>query len=74
MFLKRHLTVDIARRYYLVRHNALPRSRHRAVRDAATAKVTVTAGQDSVKAAKVTVVLIERCETMLTEGCRYISK
>src|SRR5262249_33100028 len=33
-------------------------SRHRAVRDAATAQVTVTADQDSVRAAKVTAVLI----------------
>jgi hypothetical protein len=49
-------------------------SRHRAVRDAATAQVAVTAGQDSVKAAKVTAVLIKRCRTVLMERCRCITK
>jgi hypothetical protein len=45
-----------------------------AVRDAATAQVTVTADQDSVRAAKATAVLIKRCRTVLTERCRYITK
>ena len=49
-------------------------SRHRAVRDAATAQVAVTADQDAVRAAKVTAVLIKRCRTVLTERCRYITK
>jgi hypothetical protein len=49
-------------------------SRHRAVRDAATAQVAVTADQDAVRAAKVTAVLIKRCRTVLTEHCRYITK
>jgi hypothetical protein len=49
-------------------------SRHRAVRDAATAQVTVTADHDAVRAAKVTAVLIKRCRTVLTERCRYITK
>jgi hypothetical protein len=37
-------------------------------------KVTVTADQDSVRAAKATAVLIKRCRTVLTERCRYITK
>jgi hypothetical protein len=46
-------------------------SRHRAVREAATAQLA----QDSVKVAKVTAVLIiERCRTILTQRCRYITK
>ena len=45
-------------------------SRHRAVRDAVTAQVAVTADQDSVRAAKVTPLLIKRCRTVLTERCR----
>jgi hypothetical protein len=45
-----------------------------AVRDAATAQVTVTADQDSVRAAKATAVLIKRFRTVLTERCRYITK
>jgi hypothetical protein len=49
-------------------------SRQRAVRDAATAQVTVTANQDSVRVAKVTALLIKRCRTVLTERCRYITK
>ena len=44
-------------------------SRHRAVRDAATRQVVVTAAQDSVKAGKVAAVLIKRCRTVLTERC-----
>jgi hypothetical protein len=44
------------------------------VRDAAAAQVAVTAGQDSVKAAKVTAVLVKRCRTVLAERCRYITK
>ena len=36
--------------------------------------VTVTADQDSVRAAKVTALLIKRCRTVLTERCRYITK
>jgi hypothetical protein len=49
-------------------------SRHQAARDAATAQVAVTADQDSVKAAKVTAVLIKRCRTVLAVRCRYITK
>ena len=49
-------------------------SRHRAVRDAATAQVMVTADQDPGRAAKVTAVLIKRCRTVLTERCRYITR
>jgi len=49
-------------------------SRHQAVRDAATARVAVTVAQDSVRAAKITAVLIKRCRTVLTERCRYITK
>ena len=49
-------------------------SRHRAVRDATTAQVAVTVAQDSVRAAKVTAVLVKRCRTVLTERCRYITK
>src|SRR6266851_3347811 len=49
-------------------------SRHREVGDAATVRVAVTAGQDAVRAAKVTAVLIKRCRTVLTERCRYITK
>jgi len=45
-------------------------SRHRAVRDAATAQVAVTADQDSVRTANVATVLIKRCRTVLTERCR----
>ena len=45
----------------------------RAVRDAATAQVAVTADQDAVRAAKVTAVLIKRCRTVLTERRRYIT-
>jgi hypothetical protein len=37
-------------------------------------QVAVTAAQDSVRAAKVTAVLIRRCRTVLTERCRYITK
>jgi hypothetical protein len=37
-------------------------------------QVTVTAAQDSVRAAKVTAVLIQRCRTVLTERCRYITR
>jgi hypothetical protein len=37
-------------------------------------QVTVTADQDSVRAAKVTAVPIKRCRTVLTERCRYITK
>jgi len=44
-----------------------------AVRDAATAQVTVTVAQD-FRAAKVTAVLIKRCRTVLTERCRYMTK
>jgi prevent-host-death family protein len=47
-------------------------SRHRAVRDAATAQVA-TADQDSVRAVEVTAVLIKRCRTALTERRRYIT-
>jgi hypothetical protein len=49
-------------------------SRHRAVVDAATAHVTVTADLDSVRAANVIAALIKRCRTVLTERCRYITK
>ncbi len=49
-------------------------SRHRALRDAATAQVAVTAHQDSIGAAKITAVLNKRCRTVLTERCRYITK
>ena len=49
-------------------------SRHGAVRDAATAQVTATADQDSVRAAKITAELIKRCRTVLTERRRYITK
>jgi hypothetical protein len=49
-------------------------SRHRAVRDAATAQVMVTANQGSGRVAKVTAVLIKRCRTVLTERCRYITR
>ena len=50
-------------------------SRHRAVREAATAQVALPAGQDSIRAAKVTAVLIiKRCRTVLTQRCRYITK
>jgi hypothetical protein len=50
-------------------------ARHRAVREAATAQVALPAGQDSVRAAKVTAVLIiKRCRTVLTQRCRYITK
>jgi hypothetical protein len=49
-------------------------SRHRAVRDDATAQVAVIADQDAVRAAKVTAVLIKRRRTVLTERCRYITK
>ena len=56
------------------RHNARNRdSRHRAVVDAATAHVTVTADLDSVRAADVIAALIKRCRTVLTERC-YITK
>jgi hypothetical protein len=48
--------------------------RHRAVRDAATAQVTVTADQDSARAVKVAAVLIKRRRTVLTERCRYITR
>jgi len=48
--------------------------RHRAVCDAATAQVTVSADQDSVRAAKVTAVFIKRCRTILTERCHYIGQ
>jgi len=34
----------------------------------------VTADQNSVKAAKVTAVLIKRYRTMLMEHCRYVTK
>jgi len=44
---------------------------HRAVRDAATAQVAVTAERVAVRAGKVTAVLIKRCRTVLTERCRY---
>lgn len=49
-------------------------SRHRTLRDAATAQVAATADQDSVRAAKVTAVLIKHCRTVLTERCRYITE
>ena len=49
-------------------------SRDRAVRDAETAQVAVTADQDAAWAEKVTAVLIERCRTVLTERCCYITK
>jgi len=49
-------------------------SRHGAVVDAATAHVPVTADLDSVRAANVTTALINRCRTVLTERCRYITK
>jgi len=49
-------------------------SRHRAVRDAETAQVAVTADQDAARAEKVTAVLIKRCRTVLTERCCYITK
>ncbi len=49
-------------------------SRHGAVRDAATAQVTVTADQDSGRAAKIIAVLIEYCGTVLTERRRYLTK
>ncbi len=49
-------------------------SRHRAVVDAATAHVTVTADLDSVRAANVIAALIKRCRAVLTERCRYITK
>jgi hypothetical protein len=49
-------------------------SRHRAAGDAATAQVTVTADQDSVRAVNVTAALIKRCRTVLTERYRYITK
>jgi len=48
--------------------------RHRAVRDAETAQVAVTADQDAARAEKVTAVLITRCRTVLTERCCYIAK
>jgi hypothetical protein len=34
----------------------------------------VIADQNSVRAAKVTAVLIKRCRAVLTERCRYITK
>ena len=37
-------------------------------------EVAVIADQDSVRAAKVTAVLIKRCRTVLTERCGYIAK
>jgi hypothetical protein len=43
-------------------------SRRRAVREAETAQVAVTAGQDAARAEKVTV-LIKRCRTVLMERC-----
>jgi len=49
-------------------------SRHRVVRDAATARFAVIADQNSVRAAKVTAVLIKCSRTVLTERCRYITK
>jgi len=49
-------------------------SRHRAVRDAETAQVAVTADQDAARAEKVTAVLIKRCRTVLTERRCYITK
>ncbi len=49
-------------------------SRHVAVRDAATAQVAGQPTQDSVRAARVTAVLIKRCRNVLTERCRYITK
>jgi len=49
-------------------------ARHRAVRDAETAQVAVTADQDAARAEKVTAVLIKRCRTVLTERCCYITK
>jgi hypothetical protein len=49
-------------------------SRHRAVRDAETVQVAVTADQDAARAEKVTAVLIKRCRTVLTERCCYITK
>jgi hypothetical protein len=48
-------------------------SRHRAVRDAETAQVAVTADQDAARAEKVTAVLIKLCRTVLTERCCYIT-
>jgi hypothetical protein len=47
---------------------------HRVVRDAATEQVTVAADQHSVRATKVTAMLIKRCRTVLTERCRYITE
>jgi hypothetical protein len=42
---------------------------------AVTGQVALSAGQDSVRAAKVTAVLIiKRCRTVLTQRCRYITK
>jgi len=49
-------------------------ARHRAVRDAETAQVAVTADQDAARAEKVTAVLIKRYRTVLTERCCYITK
>jgi hypothetical protein len=49
-------------------------SRHRVVRDAATASVTMTADQDSVRAVNLTAAIIKRCRTVLAERWRYIIK
>jgi hypothetical protein len=65
---------DIARRTVPFATTRDRASRHRAVGDAATAQVAVTADQDAVRTANVTTVLIKRCRTVLTERCRYITK
>jgi hypothetical protein len=49
-------------------------SRHRAVRDAATASVTMTADQGSGRAANITAAIIKRCRTVPAERWRYIIK
>ena len=48
-------------------------SRHLAVSDAATAQVAGQPTQDSVRAAKVTAVLIKRCRNVLMERRRATS-
>jgi hypothetical protein len=47
-----------------------PDSRHRVTRDAATASVTMTADQDSVRAVNLTAAIIKRCRTVLAERWR----